>query len=360
MLDPPWEAPRRVLRAGERVGGGVGPLGRDAGERERPRPSVSAGTVESGARTIQRSVGLEPVLGNEAARAAGRAEAAPEPVAQMTCSTPSTPPRRGSGPRAARARGARPTGVRTDRTAREQRRERGPLRRRRGVEAGQAALREERARQVERPPRRLASPHRDDLGAGRERVQPLGSGGHARRRRPSPRRRIVRLVGVHDAWIAAARRGRRDRDGRARAGRGERPRDRRARSPSVARTRSIAGAAGSFVPAASRHAPRRHARGTRRRSAGSGRRAEDERSGRAPRMRRARASPGNEAGRQWPSLSDRIRLCRIAAARAATPPPGRSVPKTEISSASTPPAQARTDRREPASRRCHADHAAIT
>ena len=62
-------------------------------------------------------------------------------------------------------------------------------------------------------------------------------------------------------------------------------------------------------------------------------------SGAGERSRQARraARPGNEAGRQWPSLSDRIHRCLIAAARCRQAAAGsRSVPKTTISPASTP------------------------
>ena len=54
---------------------------------------------------------------------------------------------------------------------------------------------------VERPPHRLAPTHRDDLGPGRERVQPLRCRGHAGAHHRDPRGVLVRLVGVHDARV---------------------------------------------------------------------------------------------------------------------------------------------------------------
>ena len=53
---------------------------------------------------------------------------------------------------------------------------------------------------------------------------------------------------------------------------------------------------------------------------------------------RARRGPGNEVGAQWPSLSERIRRWRIAAARTRQAAAGSgSVPNTAISAGSRPP-----------------------
>ena len=154
--------------------------GTPASESVRVR-SVSAGTVESGARTIQRPSVSRPCSSTSRRRSGSCSKPRRKPVAQMTCSTPSQPPpRRGSGPRAARARPARPTRGRAGRTARRTRR-RSSARSAGGVAWKPASPRFVKSGRgdVQRPPRRLAPADRDDLGARRERVQPLRRGGHA-------------------------------------------------------------------------------------------------------------------------------------------------------------------------------------
>ena len=58
-------------------------------------------------------------------------------------------------------------------------------------------------RHVQRPPDRLAPAHRDDLGAGLERVQPLRRGREPRADDGDGGRVGVRLVGVDDPRVAA-------------------------------------------------------------------------------------------------------------------------------------------------------------
>ena len=112
----------------------------------------------------------------------------------------------GFDPEATLARRARdrlvPLAARRVRRRREPTQVFGSLGARRGVKRREAAFREERPRHVERPPLRLAPPDGDDLGAGGERVPPLGRGGHARADDCDLRGVVVRLVRVDDPRVA--------------------------------------------------------------------------------------------------------------------------------------------------------------
>ena len=269
---------------------------------------------------------VEPVLVDERGEQRVVAEAAPEARrADHLLGAVRARARRGTGLRAPRARAARPSSRPRGYDGRgELAQERGPLGRRRGVEGGEPALREERPRHVQRPPQRLAPPHR------RRRPRPAASAfSHSvAAAMPAPttatrRGVLVRLVGVDDARVALELgRDRRDPGGPARAGRGGRGRGRRARSRR--RPRGRARSARARKLSSQRLAPRaarRRGGGTRRRSAGSGRR-RSRRAARASRRRAASraASPGNVVGKQWPSLSERMRSLPD---RRRAPAPGR-------------------------------------
>ena len=207
---------------------------------------------------------------------------------------------------------------------------------------GEPAAREERPRDVQRPAHRLAPAHRDDLAPGRERVQPLG-----RRRHPAPTTAtrvgvLVRLVGVDGARVA------RELVGNASPGwpgatqhvAEDVPCPSSSKPPSTARTRVDARRHEALVPAACARAAPRRARGTRRPSGGSGRRRVcDERPERARRRAVAHREPGKRAS------AGSGRRSRSASAAGGSPPRARarraagsaSVPKTAISSGSSPP-----------------------
>ena len=166
--------------------------------------SVRAGTVESGERTIQRSERLEVVVGDEPGEQRVVLKPRLKPVAQMTCSAPfGTASTRKRPSRSAAASGSSHRGP-ADRTAFDSSR---------SVDAccsslsawyaRKPALREQRARHVQRAAERLATPDRDDLGAGGEGVQPFGRRRHAGADDRDLGRVRVRLVGVHGARVLA-------------------------------------------------------------------------------------------------------------------------------------------------------------
>ena len=163
------------------------------GVRERRAPSSRRRA------TIQRSSVSSTCSSTRRARSGSCRKPLRKPVAQMTCSAPfSSGSTRKRPSRAARSSGSshsRPGGYEG---AEKRRRSCGALGARRGAERGEAALREERPRHVERAPHRLAAADGDDLGAGGERVSPLGRRGHAGADHRDPRRVLVRLVGVDD------------------------------------------------------------------------------------------------------------------------------------------------------------------
>src|SRR5581483_2880379 len=80
---------------------------------------------------------------------------------------------------------------------------RGPLARAEPVEAVEAAAGEILARDVERPPYGLPATDRDDLGARRERVEPLRRRGEAGTDDGDRRSVVVLLVRMHRARVAA-------------------------------------------------------------------------------------------------------------------------------------------------------------
>ena len=236
---PPQEAARRVLRADQRVGGRVGPLRGDAGERRASaRSSVSAGHGAVGREHDPARRASRARARRRAARAAGRGGSRGwKPVAQITCSAPFS-----SGcdaeALARRARAARPSsrpgGYEGASSAAEHR-----ARARRGSVAwkrGEPAAREERPRHVERPPQRLAPAHRGDPRAGGERVQPLGRRRHAGADDGDVVRVLVRLVGVDGARVAGELR----RDVQARVAGGDAARGGTCRSPSSSKPPSTA------------------------------------------------------------------------------------------------------------------------
>ena len=277
--------------------------------------SVSAGTVESGARTIQRSVGLEAVLGDERAPAAGRAsKPRRKPVAQITCSAPFTSRLDAE---AALVRGALerlvPLRARAGTTARrDAAQERGPLapaawrgsrRRPRREKSGRGTLSGRRAgsrRRTETTVAPAASAFSHSVAAAIPAPTTATLDGV-----------LVRLVGVHGARIVRElRRHVRARDGPARPGRGGRRRGRRARSRRRRRGRARCARAGRARPS------RVRARSSldvveelRRRSGGSGRRRSSDERARVERRRAASrtARPGNDgragSARRSPSAS---------------------------------------------------------
>ena len=281
-------------------------------------PSVSAGTVQSGASASQRpcvsrpcSVGepREQWVVPEAAPEAGRADhllgavhLRPRPGSAAPAALERLVPLAAGGYEGASSRpssAARSPGSVAWNAARPRREKSG-----RGTFSGRRA--------------RLAPPHRGDARARRERVPPLG-----RRRHPGADDDdvvgvVVRLVGVHRPRVVRrAPPARSARGGRSRPARGGTTAGRRAsKPPSTARIRSIAARHDAVVPAGPRGAAPRRGRGTRRPSGGSGRRRVCTSGHGLPLRAAARtASPGNDVGRQWPSLSERIRRCRIDAAR---------------------------------------------
>ena len=330
-----------VLRARERVGGRERPLAR---RRRRARAcassSVSAGTVESGASTIQPSC-VSSSCSSTSRRAAGRA-AKPAPEAGRAddlLGSRSPGARRGTVPRARAARAARPTrgpAGTTERAARA---------------AGRALLVRERVE--------AASPRCEKSGRGtlsgrrtgsRRRTETTSRPPRARSATRSPppcpapttstSRVLVRLVGVHGARVG------RSSSGHARPGwpvatrtcrNGPSPSS--SKPPSTARMRSTRCArklCSQPLRARTRSTCARNSV-DRRVVAVATRR--DERPGRARRRRVAHRQAG-ERRRQavavalgaHPPLPDRL------GARRATPRPGRRrVPKTAISLRSTPP-----------------------
>ena len=151
----------------------------------------------------------------------------------------------------------------------------------------------------------------------------------------------VRPVGVHGAGVALEARRERSGPGGPGASRtcAKTPRPSTSKPPSTAAHALDARRVGSSRPSRCARAAPRRARGTPRRSGCSGRTTERSRGSGERRRRAARtARPGNVVGPQWPSLSERIRRWRIAAARTRHAPAGSgSVPNTAISAGSSPP-----------------------
>ena len=77
-----------------------------------------------------------------------------------------------------------------------------PVPRRSRMKAGETALAEHRARQVERTAKRLAAADGNDARPGGEGVEPFGGGGHAGADHGHPVGVLVRLVRVDGAWVA--------------------------------------------------------------------------------------------------------------------------------------------------------------
>ena len=228
-----------------------------------------------------------------------------------------------------RARGARPRRGRAGTTAR---RSAAAARPARPVGAAWNAASPRRvnsgARQVERSALRLAAANRDDRGAGGERVQPLGRGGHAGADDRDASALVVRLVGVHGSGVAGEL-------VRARRGPGwpGASEDVAEDAVAVELEAAVHGADAldarpsrklSSQPVASRSSSTWARNSSTRRVVAvadalrrAGRRCGAARAV-AHRQARERAS-----AQQWPSLSERMRRCRIAAARAgARRPPG--------------------------------------
>ena len=273
--------------------------------------SVSAGTVESGASTIQRSARLEAVLLDEpaqqrvvreAAAEAGRADHLIRAV-ELAAATRKRPSRARALERlvpAAARRVRRLAEARASSSARSAR----------GVAWKPARPRFEKSGRgdVERPARRLAPAHRDDLGA------PRRARSATRSPRPCPRRRPRRATRSRAARRRGrrgrrrrARRAARGRDGPARAGRGGRRRGRRARSRRRRRGPARSAPAEALVPAAAlpqlvdvaeELAPRSAGSGCRR-SAAAGQVA----AAAPPRAPRARGTRSGSSGRRSPSAS---------------------------------------------------------
>ena len=211
---------------------------------------------------------------------------------------------------------------------------------------GEPAAREERPRHVERPPHRLAAAHRRHPRARRRARSATRSPPPSprRRRRRRRRTRAARRRGL-PAGRRRAPRARSARDGRWRRARaGTCPAPSSSNPPSTARIRSIRLLDDRGVPADPRAQLARRARGTRRRSGGSGRR-RSATSGQG--LRRAECRPHREPGkrgreavtvalRAHPPLADRRgaaapRRRRVGARRSKTvivlgaTPPWRSV-----------------------------------
>ena len=314
-------AARRVLRADERVGCRETPTAPATPASASVRvSSVSAGTVESGSRTIQPAAVSRPCSVDEAREQRVVLEAAPEAGrADRSARRRSPTARRGSGPRPPRARAARPTRARAGTTARAARA--GAPRARRGaVRWKPASPRREKsgARHVERPPHRLAPPHRDD------RAPAASAFSHSvAAARPAPTTATRRAYSC-GSYACTARGSSASSSGTCKPGwpgasstwRNVAVR-RRARSrPSTARTRSMRADAEARRP--SRCAPRSSLDVLEELVDGGVVAVADaahERAERPPPRGVRTASPGNDVGRQCPSLSERIARCRIAAAR---------------------------------------------
>ena len=283
-------------------------------------PSVSAGTVESGvehdpaprrSRGRARRRAAQQRVVREPAQETGRADDLARPVHRR--------PRRGNVPRARRSIGSSqslPGGYDGAESARSS------AARSRGVEAWKPARPrcvKSGARHVQRPALGLPAPDRDDRRPRRRArsATPSRPPSPRRRRRPRPRTRAARTrarrVGRPPA--RAARRARVAGRDAARVGRARRRRARTRRRPRESARRA---AAGSSRPSRCR------ARSSldvleelARRSGGSGRApsATSGASAPAPQPPPHREARERGRGRQWPSLSERIRRCRIAAAR---------------------------------------------
>ena len=303
--------------------------------------SVRPGTEQSSARTIQRASVSSPCSSTRRRSSGSCRKPLRKPVAQITCSAPfSSGSTRKRPSRAARSIGSshsRPGGYDgAQKVRRSSRALPGGVARKRG----EAALREERPRHVQRPAERLAAADRDDLGAGGKRVPPLGRRGHAGADHGDRRGVLVRLVGVDDPRVGLELRREREPwmprreqnvpegavtvDGEA--------------APSTPDALDP-GRGGSSRPSRCAPAARRRGGGTRRRWGGSGCRRSGASGARSRRRAASRAaSPGNVVGKQWPSLSERMRSWRIAAARTRQAAAGSaSSPKTAISAGSRPP-----------------------
>ena len=179
-----------------------------AGDAARVRASARVGECghrRVGARTIQRSYGVEPVLLDEPAQQwvvrrsrAGnpwrRSPAAP-PLGSRLDAEATRAPARSSG-----SSHARPGGY--DGASEAVQAARRALGAAPSGSSRESALREERPWHVQRPARRLAAANRDDVGAGCERIQPFGRGGHSRADDGDAVGVVVRLVGVDGARVA--------------------------------------------------------------------------------------------------------------------------------------------------------------
>ena len=196
-----------VARADQRVGCGKRPLRRDACERERARVvGQRRRPLESGASTIQPSTVSSPCSVDERAQQRIVREPAQEPRrADHLLRAVDATARRGSAPRAPRARAAR-------RTARpggydgasSSRRRRGALRRREPVEAGEPATARSTRAGRSAACRRGSRRRTETTSRARvERVQPLGRRREARADDASPSGVLVRLVRVHRARVVA-------------------------------------------------------------------------------------------------------------------------------------------------------------
>ena len=327
-----------VPRAGERVGGGERPLRR---RRRRARACASRRSAPARSRRRSSTIQSSAVSSSCSSTSAREQRVVPEAAqeARRADHLLAAVHRRLDAEAPSRSRALErlvELAARPDTTARAARAAAPPARPGRG--GGTAAsprAREVLARHVERPPQRLAAPDRDDLCAGRERVQPLGRRGeagaddrHARRVR-----RAARTSGRR-AGRRAAPPGRSGPDGRARAARaGRRRRPSSSKPPSTARTRSTRACVEAPVPAA----PLAQLLDVREELLDRRVVAVEQRRDERPRERRrdaARtASPGNDVGEAVPvalgahlALPDRRCPPRQAAAGSA------SVPKTAISS----------------------------
>ena len=164
--------------------------------------SVSDGTVESFARTIQRPAVSRPWSSTSRASSGSSRKPRRKPVAQITCSAPfGTSSTRKRPSRSAWTSRLVPRGPGRERRRRQLAELRRALLVAQRVVGGEAALREERARHVQRPPERFAAPDRDDLGTRGQRVQPLGRSRHPRADDRDAGRVLVRLVGMDGVRI---------------------------------------------------------------------------------------------------------------------------------------------------------------
>ena len=320
-LDPAQEAVGDVARAGERVGGRKRPLRGDAGERERARLVGERGHACASGRARSSRPRSRARARRRGARAAGRAGSragtrsrrSPARV-PFTRALDAEAPFRGGASRAARPT-ARPAGRRA-RAARGGARRARP-RRAGGSRRGRAGRSTRAARSAAAGAARAAAPRRP-----RRRPRARSA---TRSPRPGPApttvtvaRVLVRLVGVHGARVAAQLLGHvQPRMARRDAARGGRRPRRRARSRRRPRGCARSGLREGSGPSRSARA----ASSTWARNSSTRRVVPVERPrrraarGERPPQRRRTASPGNAVGRQWPSLSERISRCRIAAAR---------------------------------------------